>query len=508
LLAFSLTVHNQNPFNPLITARLTQSYDEFPYYSRAFTETHPAHLAAIAQLFGMSPPTVSKCRVLELGCASGGNLIPMALALPHSQFLGIDISAQQIEQGKAQIQSLKLTNIELVADDVSMIDQSWGEFDYIIAHGVYSWVPETIREQILTLCRNHLTAHGIAYISYNTYPGWHLRGMVRALLGYATVNEVDPQQRVDTAKTIASQFASICDSSQTYQSLLQQELNRLERQPDSHLFHEYLEAVNSPFYFHEFVNQAQQHHLQYLADALFSRMFEHDLSPQAQAVLQQLAPDLITAEQYRDFLRNQKFRQTLLCHEEVNLERYLKADVVEPMIIGSSAQPSRDMVNFYDATEVEFQTRKGAVLRSSNPVTKLALSYLGHCYPEMMSFDQLWHQVQQDLGITEGRKQLATDLLRAWSVDLVTLSCQKADCQKQVSDYPVGWSIARQQAQFQSEVVNTHHQMVSVTELAAQLLPYLNGTRDRATLAQQFHLSLTTVEQTLAELAQLGVLVQ
>ncbi len=491
----------------MITAHLTQSYDEFPYYSRAFPESHPAHLATIGQLFGMSPARVSECRVLELGCASGGNLIPMAVAFPHSQFLGIDISSEQVKQGKAQIQQLQLTNIALVADNLATIDESWGQFDYMIAHGVYSWVPETIREQILRLCRNHLTEQGIAYISYNTYPGWHLREMVRDLLLYATADETAPQQRVDTAKTIARQFASICDSQQIEQHLFQQELNRLQTQPDSHLFHEYLEAVNTPFYFHDFINQAQHYHLQYLADALFSRMFESDLSPQAQQMLQQLAPDLITAEQYKDFFRNQKFRQTLLCHEDVKLERYLKAEVVEPLMVASSAQPTRDRVNVYDGTEVAFQTSKGAVLRSSNPVTKLALSYLGQCYPEMMSFAQLWHQVQQDLGITEGRKQLATDLLRGFSVDLVTLSCEKAGCQKQVSNYPMAWSIARQQAQFQSEVVNPHHQMVSVSPYARQLLPYLDGRRDRANLAQQFQLSATTVEQTLAELAQLGVLV-
>jgi len=490
------------------TAKLNESYDRFPYYSRAFRKTHPMHLATIAQLFGMSPPTVSQCRVLELGCASGGNLIPMAMALPNSQFLGIDLSAKQVKQGKAQIEELRLTNLQLVANNLTAIDESWGEFDYIIAHGVYSWVPETIREKILTICRNYLSPEGIAYISYNAYPGSHVREIVRELLLYATANDTSPQKKVETAKAIASEMASTCNSQNPYLTVFQKELKRLYDKHDSYVFHEYLEAINRPFYFHEFVNQAQKHHLQYLGDALFSEMFEHDLSLQAKEVLQKLTPNLITAEQYMDFFRNRRFRQTLLCHEEVSLDRNLKSEVVESMMISSNAQSNSDLDDFYNKTDVIFQTQKGNVLRSSSPVTKLGLSYLRQSYPQMMSFAQLWYRVQQDLGASEGRKQLAKDLLHGFSVNLVILSCHKVACQKEISIYPVALQIARQQIQSQSEVVNAYHDMVSMGELASQLLPYLDGTRDRAMLAKRFHLSLTTVEQILTELAQLGVLMQ
>jgi methyltransferase-like protein/trans-aconitate methyltransferase len=495
-----------------LTDKIGQSYEALPYYSRAFPETHPAHLATIGRLFGMNPAPVSHCRVLELGCASGGNLIPIATNFPNSEFIGIDLSPKQIEEGNAFLQELSLTNVQLVADSLSRIDESWGQFDYIIAHGIYSWVPEPIRDKILAICQDNLTPQGIAYISYNTYPGWHLRGIVRDLLIYATATENSPQAQLKAAKTLSSQLTAIScqgnsERQKAYNLLLHDELQRLENKHDSYLFHEYLESINVPFYFHEFIAQAQAYQLQYLGEAFFSRMFDYDLSSQAQKTLQEIAPDLITGEQYVDILRNQAFRQTLLCHEKVKLDRCLKADCLEEMSIYSSAEPIGNSVNMNDESEVEFKTETGAILRSSNPVTKVALSSLRASYPEMIPFSQLWDQVKNELGNIDGRKQLALDLIRGFSVNLVTLSCEHLPCQKKVSAYPVGWNISREQAKFQRRVTNIHHEMVTLTASAQQILPYLDGTSNVATLAQKLSLSPQTVEETLTELAKLGVLV-
>ena len=78
-------------------------YDEVPYTSYSFPETHPDRMATVAHLFNLKPPPPDRCRVLELGCASGGNLAPMAALYPESEFLGIDLSRVQIEQGAAQL---------------------------------------------------------------------------------------------------------------------------------------------------------------------------------------------------------------------------------------------------------------------------------------------------------------------------------------------------------------------------------------------------------------------
>src|SRR6478672_6561674 len=108
------------------------TYDDVPYLSKPLFSTHPDLLAAAGRLRGLKTRSSSNCRVLELGCAAGGNLIPMAYALPNSRFVGIDLSSKQIEVGQALRRRLELENINLAAVSIADIDSSYGQFDYII----------------------------------------------------------------------------------------------------------------------------------------------------------------------------------------------------------------------------------------------------------------------------------------------------------------------------------------------------------------------------------------
>jgi cyclopropane fatty-acyl-phospholipid synthase-like methyltransferase len=151
------------------------TYDELPYINKAFPQTHPDRLATLGRLFGLTPPDLETCRVLELGCASGDNLVPMALGLPNARFVGIDLSGHQIEQGQRQVSALGLSNIELRQFDIANIDASWGKFDYIVSHGIYSWIPAPVRERLLAICRDNLAPNGIAYVSSTRFPLAHAR---------------------------------------------------------------------------------------------------------------------------------------------------------------------------------------------------------------------------------------------------------------------------------------------------------------------------------------------
>ena len=154
-------------------------YDALPYVSVPYHQTQPARLAGIARLFGMDAPDASRASVLELGCASGGNIVPLAARFPEARFVGVDLSARQVADGQARIAALGLTNIEIVQGDIATVDLSSRRFDYVICHGVYSWVPPEVQEAMFRIMAKTLAGNGIAYVSYNTYPGWHLRTVVR-----------------------------------------------------------------------------------------------------------------------------------------------------------------------------------------------------------------------------------------------------------------------------------------------------------------------------------------
>jgi SAM-dependent methyltransferase len=316
------------------------SYDEVPYESLPFAQTHPDRLATIATLLGLKPPPVGRCRVLEIGCASGGNLIPMALTIPESTFLGIDLSRVQLEQGQQLLQSLPLRNIELKHFNVLDLNRDCGRFDYILCHGVFSWVQAAVQDRILTLCSENLTPHGIAYISYNTYPGWHMRGLIRDLMSYHARQFTLPLHRVQQARNLLDFLARATAAEHTpYSLLLGSELDSIRRQSDSYLFHEHLEESNEPLYFYQFAERAAAHGLRYLADVDLRAMVPANFPPEIANVLQMLSPDLIHLEQYTDFLRNRTFRQTLLCHQNLSPSYALRPQQLTAFHVASPVKP-------------------------------------------------------------------------------------------------------------------------------------------------------------------------
>ncbi|NJN84887.1 MAG: class I SAM-dependent methyltransferase [Caldilineaceae bacterium] len=197
-------IHATKPNSTPPNSTTPNAYDQIPYPSLSYAGTHPSHLAVLAAILGMKPAPVTACRVLEVGCASGGNLIPMAYALPGSSFVGVDYSARQIDAGQAWRDQLQLENVKLLAADIRNLDDSLGEFDFIIAHGVYSWTPPDVRDALLALCGRQLAPNGVAFVSYNTYPGWHMTGIIRDAMTFHTLDEPEPLARAQAGKVVCS----------------------------------------------------------------------------------------------------------------------------------------------------------------------------------------------------------------------------------------------------------------------------------------------------------------
>ena len=169
--------------------------DHISYQSYAFPQSAPPRVAGLAQLFGLTPPPVATARVLELGCASGGNLLPIAARFPDARVVGVDFSPRHVEEARQRIAKLNLVNAEIRLGDIATLDLADEAFDYIICHGVYSWVPPSAREAILRIAGRQLTTNGVAYVSYNVYPGWHLRSIIRDLMLFLAGHEEEHSER-------------------------------------------------------------------------------------------------------------------------------------------------------------------------------------------------------------------------------------------------------------------------------------------------------------------------
>lgn len=475
----------------MATPQERNTYDDLPYPSNPYRQTHPEHLAVLATLFGLSPPSPARCRVLELGCASGGNLIPMGATLPESTFYGIDLSGEQVREGLESIRALGLTNVRLEERSILDLDESAGEFDYILCHGVYSWVPEAVQEKILAICARQLAPNGIAYISYNTLPGWHMRGMIRDMMRYhvSRFRELAPLEKVNQARGLLSFLArSVSQSESPYSLLLRRELELLQQHSDSYLFHEHLEECNSPIYFLQFCERLTSKRLRYLGESEFHVMVPGTaFAPDVASELQALAPDLHQMEQYMDFVRNRQFRQSLVCRGSQHPRYDVRSETLFRFHLASPVKPKTE-VDLTQEGSTTFLGRDDMALTAALPIVKSALCVLGEGWPLSFSFNDLVERARARLGTPPDGQEpvaLARALLTAYATAgnrLVELSLLPRAYTTGVSDRPVAFPVARWQATVSQFVTNLRHDRVAISSLDRHMLPLLDGTHDRADL--------------------------
>jgi methyltransferase-like protein/2-polyprenyl-3-methyl-5-hydroxy-6-metoxy-1,4-benzoquinol methylase len=474
------------------------SYDDVPYKGYAFAQTHPDRMETVARLLGVRATAAQSCRVLELGCTDGGNLIPMAVSLPRSSFVGIDLSARQIAAAWKIIQALALENIDVRHLDIANFRDDFGTFDYIICHGVYSWVPAPVQDQILRICKRCLGPHGVAYVSYNTYPGWHIRGMIRDMMCYHTKQFSDPSARVQQARNLlAFLVKSTAEQTTPYGMLLRDELQVLSRAPDSYVLHEHLEDVNEPLYFYQFAERATASGLQYLGEADLAAMAPTNFPSEVQCVLQMMATDVLHLEQYMDFLRNRTFRQTLLCHAGIPLSPRLRVEDLARFYVASQARPVAERLDLDSQSPEQFRTPGGLVISVSQPISKAAMLHLSEIWPRYVSVAELRECARQRLsnrsssqGAVEAEELqilgqfLVTAYTAASRPGIVDLRSSPPRYTSTVSERPIASPLSRYQAESANRVTNLRHEPVTLPELERRLLLNLDGTRGRPELLE------------------------
>lgn len=523
------------------------TYDEVPYPDLVFSQTHPNRMATVGKLLGMEPPPIDQCRVLELGCAGGANLLPMAYEFPQSTFVGIDLAHTHIEAAIANRDALGLENLHFYEMNILDIPADWGAFDYIIVHGIFSWVPKAVQEKILAICQDHLSPHGIAYISYNTYPGWHMLDIARGLMRFQTRGIDKPYARAAEGRAIIDFFAQIGHQMESdyhwafypaYHAFLNRQSSVAPQRRDSVLIHDALADINHPLYFYEFATWAERYGLQYVGDADFPSMMPGYFSAQVNHYIGEHAWNVIETEQYIDFVRNTTFRRTLLCRQEVELQREITPAKIQEFYISCFANyvaPPADSEFARTGTDV-FTLADGTSFATQHELTKAAFHYLMSISPHATRFDNIVAAVESQWGISatpDDIEILAATLLQAYSysTQFIELQIYSPDFVTTVSERPIAHVIARQFPRAK-QVTNRRHEPVEVDNVAFHLLPYLDGEHTKADLLEilmalfeagklvvEYRGTPTTetgparealmdeIEQTLYSLAQRGVLI-
>ncbi|MES2469601.1 MAG: class I SAM-dependent methyltransferase [Verrucomicrobiota bacterium] len=469
----------------------TDPYSEISYESSAYPQSHPDNLAVVATLFGMQPRTLEGARVLEIGCAGGGNLLPLAAAWPGSRFVGIDPSPRHIAEAQAGVAALQLTNVTFHAMRLEDFGSAYGTFDYIIAHGVYSWVPAPVRDQLLALCARLLTPMGVAYVSFNTLPGSGTRATLREMVKFHTRRAPSPPERVSQARTFFSFLeAALKDRDDAYARSMGEELSQIARLGDFYIAHEHLEETNAPCYFHEFIEHAQRHGLQFLGEAEIQSMSTAGFPVSVQAGMREMASGVEEAEQYGDFVRNRAFRQTLLCRSDTILKRTVSPDLVQRFHFASSLQPMPEDGGGGTGFARQFRDADGRSMEVRDGLAGAALLELQAVWPGSMAFEELLARASQRAAVPAGpgaAAVLGNTLLKCYSVSrgMEFQLCPRG-FYPAVSDFPLASPLARWQASRGCRVTNQRHENVLLGPAEKALLDQLDGRQRRADLEAQF----------------------
>ncbi len=507
------------------------AYDRISYPGHPFGETHPDHLGTLGALFGMTPAPLSACRVLELGCGDGANLIPIAAQWPQSEFVGLDLSEQAVGRGNEFIARMGLKNITLRAHDIMDVGMQFGAFDYISAHGVYSWVPDPVREKIHAIYRETLSPHGIGYISYNCYPGCHSRDIAREMMRYHVRAVTNPQQRVQQARALLTLMAESSAEDSIYGFELRNQVNRIKDIDDQVLFHDDLAEVATPFYLYEVAEAAAAHGLQYLCDAAFSLSRFERLPAQARKQLAAIPEDdVLEREQYADFIEGRSFRQSLFCRGDVKLERTIGPRRIRQFHLATSAAPRDGVIDPAAADVVTFETENGSTLATDHRLSKAVILELGKVWPQTIGFTDAVNAALATLGPAaapiKANLDAETDALgnlffRAFSVGQFELHLFPPQLTTTIAERPEASRLARQQAATGLAVTNLRHRIVSMKdETVRRFLMLVDGTRTLDALVADLNASLAaqsdgsaqtvpreSVHQNLVLLAKLGLLV-
>ena len=324
-------------------------YKELGYKSYPFPFTTPAYLEAYGTLVGLNTPPAKTARVLELGATYGGNIISQAVHNPEATFVGIELSQDQVEKGNKIISDAKLDNVSLIQGDIMNFDETLGTFDYIIAHGFYSWISDEMKDKLLDIISNHLADNGIAYVSYNTYPGWHTMEEVRQLMLFANRghDELTHKEKVLRGKTVGSLVGAQIlnyDNLKERNSKFLGALRSVMQKDDYYVGHDHLEPHNDPCYFYQFNDHLKAHNLTYVCDADLTLSMVRTYDESIADKLEKLAPNSqADQEQYLDFMLDTTFRKSIICKERA--AKNISYDVANPEKVNTV--PVRTIVNSF-----------------------------------------------------------------------------------------------------------------------------------------------------------------
>lgn len=478
---------NQNP------------YDIVPYQSEIIPNSSPQHLA-ICSLYHHGPrPKSQEFKVLELGCGNGANLIPMAFYQPSCTFVGIDNSAKHLQRARDTATQLGLKNISFELQDVEYMSAHDNDcYDYILAHGLFSWVSKKAQESILRFCSNALTPTGLAYICFNAMPGWGIRGLIRDLLlktPHITNAPIETQAQLGMTflKQIREDFHS---QEYPFGALLCSELDFILNNKPFYLQHEYLTQYNHAFWLKDFTSLATRFNLDYVADAQFCKD-EGQVPASLVQVLNKRPLERIEKEERIDLYCFRSLHAAIICKSDAPKTHLSHVDLLSECFVATSLSAQNNPFELQQGSVELFDGSNQKEFGTDQSITKAALLHLGTNWPCGLRLDSLFREAETVLQqhgheiAADAKDTLYQEILQLYQMGQVHLRVHKTITTanpptESIDAHPLA------QLEISSSVFSTpYHLPLPLTKEFVEILKKLNGTQCIDSLSQEMGLTST-----------------
>jgi SAM-dependent methyltransferase len=461
---------------------LSNSYDVVRYPSWPVSNTHPARIGAVNALFGLPFVPFARCRVLEIGCGNGVNLMSMAVGAPDAEFVGIDLAEKPIAYGRALAEAAGLTNVHLKAEDVTRTGAAIGLFDYIICHGVYAWVPPPVRQAIMALIGAALGENGVAFVSYNADPGCRIRQILRDLMLDQVSGTEEPAERVKAAHEALQAFIDVWSDADPFQSALKTEALDMLKRPAALLYHDELGEFYAPQRLNDMVDAARVAGLDYLCD-----MRGRDLGAMCSNPESFDTQHWVRVERARDFAEMRRFRQSILRRAGDPIDRRFKPESLKHLWAAAALTPMN--ADAQDAGVFAFSTPKGAEYETRDPRLTEFLTRLGQAFPAPLPCAEI---------IDDGT--VCEAILALYVKDIVELTTAPLPFAVAAGEYPLASPLARAQiAQGEDVLSALHHRAIRLGDDGARgFVALLDGARSHADIVRDMARETRLTEQEIA----------
>ena len=309
----------------------------------------------LGRLHGLAATPMHSARVLEIGCGEAYNLMALAAAYPSAQLHGFDLAETAIAIGKTRSEAAGIANILLwTGDIITELERiAPGSYDYVIAHGVYAWVPEAVRDAVMALAAHALAPHGIAYVSYNALPGGYFRMVIRDLLLHELDGITDIAERMATARHVLEELAKSDPRRGVTIDALRSMAESLLEKNEVVLFHDELGEIYAPQSLTDVAATAARAGLRYLTDTDYAKIYEAFLQDGDEGGADPGETDriLLRRAQSRNYRNTAFFHCSLFVRDDAPVKRALDLAGFDALLVSTTLRYDAEKDEFTDGDE-------------------------------------------------------------------------------------------------------------------------------------------------------------